>query len=181
MQQDIQSGSQQDHTNQLALRLGYWSALLMVVTFAVFTIAFIAIPLTGPLFVWHDLAGYLAYVRSGHTFFQDLARWMMLLFGPLVVILFASLTELVSGERKLLARIGLSRAGSFHRHLFLAQRRHVPAGWAWLRSRQHRARLCDPQFRHGWSRARICSRPDNFVPAHTARAVHTLALSTRTS
>ena len=56
--------------------------------FVVFTVAFIAIPLTGPLFIWHDLAGYLAYVRSGHTFFQDLARWMMLLFGPLVVILF---------------------------------------------------------------------------------------------
>ena len=113
MQQDIQSGSHQDHTNQLALRLGYWSALLMVVTFAVFTIAFIAIPLTGPLFIWHDLAGYLAYVRSGHTLFQDLARWMMLLFGPLVVILFASLTELVRDERKLLGRIGLSFAVIF--------------------------------------------------------------------
>lgn len=113
MQQDNQTGSQTNHTNLLALRLGYWSALLMVVTFATFTIAFIAIPLTGPLFIWHDLGGYLAYVRSGHTFFQDLARWMMLLFGPLVVILFASLTELASGERKLLARIGSSFAVIF--------------------------------------------------------------------
>ena len=113
MQQDVQPLSQPNHTNVLALRLGYWAALLMVVTFAVFTVAFIAIPLTGPLFIWHDLAGYIAYVRSGHTFFQDLARWMMLLFGPLVVILFASLGELVSGERKLLTRIGLSFAAIF--------------------------------------------------------------------
>ncbi|MFN8467458.1 MAG: hypothetical protein U0X20_18005 [Caldilineaceae bacterium] len=113
MQQEVQRGSQANHTSQLAITLGYWSALLMVVTFAVFTIAFIAIPLTGPLFIWSDLAGYLAYVRSGHTFFQDLARWMMLLFGPLVVILFASLCELAGGERKLLARIGLSFAVIF--------------------------------------------------------------------
>ena len=110
MQQDNQISSPTTHTNLLALKLGYWSAFLMVVTFVVFTLAFIAIPLTGPLFIWHDLAGYLAYVRSGHTFFQDLARWMMLLFGPLVVILFASLCELVDGEHKLLARIGLSFA-----------------------------------------------------------------------
>ena len=113
MQQDNQISSPTNHTNLLALRLGYWSAFLMVITFVVFTVAFIAIPLTGPLFIWHDLAGYLAYVRSGHTFFQDLARWMMLLFGPLVVILFASLYELVDGERKLLARIGLSFAVIF--------------------------------------------------------------------
>lgn len=110
MQQDSQTASQTSATSQLALRLGYWSALLMVVTFVVFTIAFIAIPLTGPLFIWSDLAGYLTYVRSGHTVFQELARWMMLLFGPLVVILFASLYELANGERRLLARIGLSFA-----------------------------------------------------------------------
>ncbi len=113
MQQDNQNSSPTNHTNLLALRLGYWSAFLMVITFVIFTVAFIAIPLTGSLFIWHDLAGYLAYVRSGHTFFQDLARWMMLLFGPLVVILFASLYELVDGERKLLARIGLSFAVIF--------------------------------------------------------------------
>jgi hypothetical protein len=113
MQQDNQNSSPTNPTNLLALRLGYWSAFLMVITFVVFTVAFIAIPLTGPLFIWHDLAGYLAYVRSGQTFFQDLARWMMLLFGPLVVILFASLYELVNGERKLLARIGLSFAVIF--------------------------------------------------------------------
>jgi hypothetical protein len=110
MQQETRPGAQATHRTQMALTLGYWSALLMVATFAVFTMAFIAILLTGPLFVWSDLASYLAYVRSGHTFFQDLARWMMLLFGPLVVVLFASLYELASGERKLLARIGLSFA-----------------------------------------------------------------------
>lgn len=113
MQQESQTAGQTSKTNRMALRLGYWSALLMVVTFAVFTIAFVAIPLTGPLFIWSDLAGYLAYVRGGHTVFQELARWMMLLFGPLVVILFASLYELANSERKLLARICLSFAVIF--------------------------------------------------------------------
>jgi hypothetical protein len=95
-------------TNRLATRLGFWSASLMVVTFVMFTVAFIAIPLTGPLYIWDDLHGYLAYVRSGHTFWQDLARWAMIVFGPLVVILFAALHELAVGELRLLARIGLA-------------------------------------------------------------------------
>ena len=97
----------------MAIRLGFWSACLMIVAFVVFTAAFIAIPLTGPLYVWDDLSGYLAYVRGGHTFWQDLARWMMLLFGPLTVILFASLHELAEGERRLLTRIALAFAVIF--------------------------------------------------------------------
>lgn len=99
--------------NHLAIKLGYWSAISIVMTFAVFTVAFLAIPLTGPLFIWSSLADYLAYVRSGNTFFQDLARWMMLLFGPLVVVLFACIYELSTGDRRLLARIGLSFAVIF--------------------------------------------------------------------
>lgn len=99
--------------NPLATALGFWAALGVVLTFVVFTVAFIAIPLTGPLFVWSSLPAYLAYVRSGHTFFQDLARWMMLLFGPLLVVLFASIHELASGERRLLAHIGLAFAVIF--------------------------------------------------------------------
>lgn len=97
----------------MAIRLGFWSACLMIVTFVMFTAAFIAIPLTGPLYVWDNLSGYLAYVRSGHTFWQDLARWMMLLFGPLTVILFACLYELAEGERRLPARIALAFAVIF--------------------------------------------------------------------
>jgi hypothetical protein len=99
--------------NRLAIKLGFWSAILIIATFAVFTMAFIAIPLTGPLFVWNSLEDYLAYVRNGNTFFQELARWMMLLFGPLIVILFASIYELSTGERRLLVRIGLSFAVIF--------------------------------------------------------------------
>ena len=92
----------------MALKLGFWAACLIILVFSLFTLAFIAIPLTGPLFIWSNLKNYLTYVRSGSTFFQDLARWMMLLFGPLIVILFACLYELADGERRLLARIGLA-------------------------------------------------------------------------
>lgn len=97
----------------MALRLGFWSSCLMIVTFTVFTVAFIAIPLSGPLYVWDNMEGYLAYVRSGHTFWQELARWMMLLFGPLVVILFACLEELAQSKRRLPARIALAFAVIF--------------------------------------------------------------------
>lgn len=110
---ETRSGSGQAAGHRLALTLGFWSSILMIVTFAVFTVAFIAIPLTGPLYTWNGLDSYLAYVRSGHTFFQDLARWMMLLFGPLFVVLLASLYELAEGEQRLLARIGLAFATIF--------------------------------------------------------------------
>jgi hypothetical protein len=110
---EIAIENKQAISSRLALRLGFWSASLMVVMFVVFTAAFIAIPLTGPLYVWDDLAGYLAYARSGHTFWQDLARWAMLFFGPLVVILFAAIHELAAGERRLLARISLAFAVIF--------------------------------------------------------------------
>lgn len=92
----------------LAVQLGFWAASLMAASFVVFTAAFIAISLTGPLYIWDDLDGYLAYVRSGHTFWQDLARWMMLLFGPLFVVLLGSLQELVEGDRRVLARLALA-------------------------------------------------------------------------
>jgi hypothetical protein len=103
----LDSRNQSARANSLAIKLGYWSAILTIVTFGLFTIAFVAIPLTGPLFIWSNLADYLVYVRSGHTSYQDLARLMMLLFGPLLVILFASIHELSTDERRLLARIAL--------------------------------------------------------------------------
>jgi hypothetical protein len=79
----------------------------MAVTFIAFTVAFIMIAVSGPLFIWTDLESYVAYVRGGSTFWQDLARAMMLLFSPLLVVLLAAIHELAAGERRLLARIGL--------------------------------------------------------------------------
>mgnify|MGYP005855817565 CR=1 FL=1 len=93
--------------NRVSIRLGFWSALSIVATFLVFTVCFVAIPLTSPLFSWTNLPGYLAYVSNYDQFFQNLARFAMLLFGPLFVLLLSSIHDLAIGEKRILARIGL--------------------------------------------------------------------------
>ena len=40
---------------------GFWSALGIVVACAVFTVCFVAIPLTAPFYLWTDLVTYPAY------------------------------------------------------------------------------------------------------------------------
>ena len=88
-------------------RIGFWSAFGIVATFAVFTVCFVAIPLSSPLFIWTNLADYSAYVRNNPQFFQNLARFAMLLFGPLFVALLSSIYDYASDETRPLARIGL--------------------------------------------------------------------------
>jgi len=93
--------------SRLSARLGFWSAFLVTLSFLVFTVCFVAIPLTSRLFVWTDLADYVTYTNTNSQFFQDTARLAMLLFGPLFVILLNSIYEYASPERRVLARIGL--------------------------------------------------------------------------
>src|SRR5512147_1124753 len=93
--------------NRLSARLGFWSAFSVTVTFLVFTVCFVAIPLTSPVFIWKDLAGYVAYMSNNNQFYQNLARLAMLLFGPLFVILLNCIHDYASPDRRLLARISL--------------------------------------------------------------------------
>lgn len=92
----------------IAYRLGYWSSLLIVVIFVIFTLCFIAIPLSGPLFVWTTLSDYVTYATTQEQFFQHLARLMMLLFGPLYIILLHAIHEYAAEEQRLWVRISLS-------------------------------------------------------------------------
>lgn len=94
---------------RLPVRLGFWSAFAAAATFVVFTLCFVAIPFTTPgrLFVWTNLADYQTYVATHDQFLPNLARLMMLLFGPLWVILLSSIYELAPAERRLPARISL--------------------------------------------------------------------------
>lgn len=46
----------------LARKLGFWAAITAFLTFVVYTICFIAIFLTSPLFTWTTLADYVAYI-----------------------------------------------------------------------------------------------------------------------
>lgn len=94
--------------NRFAIRTGYWSALLCAATFMLFTIAFAGIALAGPLYVWDDLAGYVADTATRSQTLKVVAQAAMLLFAPLFVLLAASIHDVTGGERRFLARAGLA-------------------------------------------------------------------------
>jgi hypothetical protein len=93
--------------SELSLKFGFWSAFLSAFTFVVFTICFVAILITGPLFVWSGVADYVTYVNENNQFFQHLARLAMLLFGPLFVVLLNCIHEITPDDRKFLSRTSL--------------------------------------------------------------------------
>lgn len=93
--------------NSLSVKLGFWSALVSLVLFLVFTVCFVGIALSGPLYFWVDLADYVAYVEGTSPFFRELAQATMLLFAPAFVVLLNSLYEYAPREKKPVARLGL--------------------------------------------------------------------------
>lgn len=99
-----------DDPGPLARRLGFWAAAGLTLAWIVFTLCFVAIPLTtaGPLFVWTTLADYRAYVTTHNQLWPDLARAMMLACGPLLVILLTCLLDLARGPQRLLLRLSLA-------------------------------------------------------------------------
>ncbi|MBZ0298084.1 MAG: hypothetical protein K8L99_36355 [Anaerolineae bacterium] len=100
--------------NMLFARVGFWSALLIILLFVVFTICFVGIALTSPLFRWTgNLSDYFAFVNDNNQFFQNLARLSMLLFGPLFIILLNSIHEFVQHSKKYLTRVSIHLAVIF--------------------------------------------------------------------
>jgi hypothetical protein len=99
--------------SQLALRLGFWSAVTTVLTFVIYTICFIAILLSSPLFTWTGVADYVAYVEAYGGSFRPLAQASMILFSLSFVVLLHTIQEVAPAERKLLARISVSFGSLF--------------------------------------------------------------------
>ncbi len=93
--------------NRAATQLGFWSSISIAALFVIFTLCFIAIAATPPLFRWTNLADYVAFATSHDEFFQNLARFTMLLFGPAYVMLLASLHDRVPQEMRLWTRLAL--------------------------------------------------------------------------
>jgi len=91
--------------NRLALRLGMWSAFLIAADFILYTVCFVAILMSPPIFVWTTLADYAAYTTMHASFFRDAAMYLMLIFGPLFVVLLSALHEYARDEQKILTRI----------------------------------------------------------------------------
>jgi len=94
--------------NQTTIKLGFWAAAGSAATFVLFTICFVAILLTSPLFVWTNMADFMTYARGNGRFFQYLAQASMLLFGVLYVVLLNSIHELTPFPKKILSRNSLS-------------------------------------------------------------------------
>ncbi|MFN8598136.1 MAG: hypothetical protein U0559_18385 [Anaerolineae bacterium] len=93
--------------NRLALQLGTWSAFLIAVDFILYTVCFVATLLSPPIFVWTTLTNYAAYATTHNSFFKDAAMYLILIFGPLLAVLLASLHEYARPAQKILTRLSL--------------------------------------------------------------------------
>jgi hypothetical protein len=93
--------------NRLSLQLGRWSAFLIAGDFILYTVCFVAILMSPPVFTWTNLADYAAYASTHSQFFKEAAMYLMLIFGPLFVVLLAALHEYARNEQKILTRIAL--------------------------------------------------------------------------
>ncbi len=91
-----------------AVRIGFWSALLSALAFLVFTVCFIGVAVTSPIFMWTNLADYLVYVQENGQFLQTIARVCSLSFALLFVLLLNAIHEITVAEKKVLTRTALS-------------------------------------------------------------------------
>lgn len=99
--------------SQLSIRLGFWSAFLSATTFIIFTVCFVAIAVTAPLFTWTNLADYVAYTQENNQIFKEVAQLMMLLFGPLLVILLSAIHEYAPSPKRILTRNSIAFGAAF--------------------------------------------------------------------
>ena len=93
--------------NSISLKLGYWSAMISALTFVIWIISFTGIALTSPLYTWDGLSGYIDFINTNSQFFQYLAKSFLVIFSVSFIILLLSIGELVTPERKILARVGI--------------------------------------------------------------------------
>ncbi len=85
-----------DHTktpSRISIQIGFRSAFLIAITFFVFTICFVMIVSTPPLFIWTNLADYVLFANQRSQILQDIARFTMLLCGPMYVVLLNCIYE----------------------------------------------------------------------------------------
>jgi hypothetical protein len=109
--------------NRTSLALGFWSALLCLGTFLIFTVCFIVAFTMPPIFHWTTMQDYLAYSNPASQPFKSVAQLMMLFFAPLYVVLLSSIYDLAGSEKKPLARaallMGVIFAGLISMHYFI--------------------------------------------------------------
>jgi hypothetical protein len=98
---------------KLSIKLGYWSSLICIATFVIWTICFVSIFKINPIFEWTNLADYITYTSNYNQSFKYLAQFAMLLFAPAFLIMLHSINDYVSEDKKILSRISISFATIF--------------------------------------------------------------------
>lgn len=93
--------------NSLSNKIGFWSAQLLTFTFVIWIACFVGIATTSPLFNWTNLPDYITYFQSNGQCFQNIAKFFMLLFGPLYVLFINSYYDYATDNKKVLVRISL--------------------------------------------------------------------------
>ncbi len=91
----------------LSYKIGFWSSILLTLTFAAWIVCFVGIAITPPLFYWTNLPDYLTFVETHSQVFQIIAKFFMLLFGPLYVIFINCFYDYAPDNKKVLVRISI--------------------------------------------------------------------------
>ncbi len=98
---------------KISIKLGYWTSLICIATFIIWTICFVAIFKVNPIFKWTNLADFITYTSNYNQSFKYLAQFAMLLFAPAFLIMLHSINDYASGDKKILGRISISFATIF--------------------------------------------------------------------
>jgi hypothetical protein len=98
---------------KISIELGYWTSLVCIATFVVWTICFVAIFKLNPIFEWTGLADYITYTKNYNQSFKYLAQAAMLVFAPAFLILLHSINDYASEDKKILSKISVSFATIF--------------------------------------------------------------------
>ena len=94
--------------NRLSAQIGFWSAALSVLTLVVYTVCFGFLVTMNPLFMWTNLADYVAYVDQYRSPWPDMARFAIVILAALWVVMLNAVHDYARDEHKILARISLA-------------------------------------------------------------------------
>jgi len=93
--------------NKNVLNLGFWAAIICLSSFIIWTISFVGIVITSPLYMWTNLEEYISFTKSNSQFFQYLAKSFMIVFALSYLVLVAVFQEIASAEKRIFAKIAV--------------------------------------------------------------------------
>lgn len=99
--------------SRLSYKTGLWASFLLAISFIAWIVCFTGIALTSPLFIWTNFTDYLIYEQSYSQVYQIIAKFFMLIFGPLYVLMIYGYYHYAPSDKRDLVRISLIFALAF--------------------------------------------------------------------